>query len=480
MNKSFVLLFSLLLGTLVAGCAVGPDYVRPASDVPADWNTNSEDARAIGTWWHDFGDPELVAHVEQSLVHNNDLKAAVARIDAAAATLRLARADYLPTINAGAGATRASASEAGVVPLPSDPYTEYNAGLLVNYEINVWGRVRRANEAALAELQRDIAVRDSVRATIAAAVAQAWFEARALDRRIALLDRLYATRLENLDLQKSRLDAGLIGTYDYEQARSETAAVAAQLPVLRSARLHALTALAVLRGDSPHAMFAAWSKQRASTDENLEALALPEVPRVPMDVPSNLLERRPDIRAAEQQLVAANARIGVAKAAYFPQLSLTGFAGAVSTAFSSLFESPTRTWEASVALTQPLTDFNRVGANVNAANAKHSAAEAAYARAIQAGFQETLDALANVTAAREVMQAQDERVDALGKAWRVAQARYGAGRIGYLEQLDVERQLRDVEQQQVTAKLSLLNATVDLYRALGGGWEEPAAVAMNE
>lgn len=480
MIKVSVLLFSLLFSALMTGCAVGPDYVRPASDVPADWNTNSEDTRAIGSWWHDFGDPELVAHVEQSLAQNNDLKAAVARVDVAVATLRLARADYLPTVNAGAGATRASASEAGVVSLPSVPYTEYNAGLFVNYEIDVWGRVRRANEAAMAELQRDLAVRDSVRAMIAAAVAQAWFEARALDRRIALLDRLYATRLENLDLQKSRLDAGLIGTYDYEQARSETAAVAAQLPVLRSARLHALTALAVLRGDTPRAMFAAWSKQRSSVADTLKVRALPDVPRVPMDVPSSLLERRPDIRAAEQQLVAANARIGVAKTAYFPQLSLTGFAGAVSTAFSSLFESPTRTWEASVALAQPLTDFNRVGANVNAASAQRTAAEAAYARAIQTGFQETLDALANVAAAREVMQAQDERVDALGKAWRVAQARYEAGRIGYLEQLDVERQVRDVEQQQVTARLSLLNATVDLYRALGGGWEEPAAVAMNE
>lgn len=463
MNK-----FIVLLAAFVTGCAAGPDYERPQSELPESFGATAEVAQ-IDAWWTNFNDAHLTALIEESLAHNNDLKVAVANVDAAAASLRLARADYLPTLNGTVGATRASASEAGAIPLSSEPYTEYSTGLVLDYELDIWGRVRRANEAALAELERDVAVRDGVRAAVAASVARAYFETRALDRQIALLERLHATRLENLSLQTTRLEAGLISPYDFEQARSETAAVAAELPLLRAARLRALTALAVLRGASPAAMYTAWQSTEASSGE------LPAAPVVPMGLPSELLERRPDIRAAEQRLIAANARIGEAKAAYFPRLSLTGFAGGISTAFSTLFESAAESWQAAVALTQPLTDLNRVGANVNAARARHDAATAQYGKAVQVAFRETLDALAGVASTREVMRAQDERVAALTNAYRVAEARYEAGRIGYLELLDVERQLRAVEQQQVGAELALLGATVDLYRALGGGWQQPEA-----
>ncbi len=318
-------------------------------------------------------------------------------------------------------------------------------------------------------------MRDSVRAAVAAAVAHAYFETRALDRRIELLDRLLATRLENLDLQKLRLDAGLVSTYDYEQSRSETAVIKAELPLLHGARLRTLTALAVLRGATPRAMFADWQ-----ASESRAVVALPVAPEVPVDLSSSLLERRPDVRAAEQRLVAANARIGEAKAAWFPRISLTGFAGGISTAFSTLFDASSQSWQAGVALAQPLTDINRVGANVKAATARQAAATAGYAKAVQHAFRDTLDALSGVNSARAVMRAQDERVAALSNAYRIAEARYAAGRIGYLELLDVERQLRDIEQQQVTAQLALLGATVDLYRALGGGWQQPAEMRTAE
>jgi len=334
--------------------------------------------------------------------------------------------------------------------------------------------VRRANEAALAGLTRDIAVRDGIRAAVAASVARAYFESHALERQITLLERLHAMRIDDLDLQRTRLTAGLTSPYDYEQARSETAAVAAQLPALRAAHARALTALAVLRGVSPAQMFAEWS-DLAPADRG--AAALPAAPTVPMDLPSALLERRPDIRAAEQQLVASTARIGQAKAAYFPRLSLTGVLGGVSTALSSLFDASSRAWQAGAVVTQPLTDLNRVGANVAAAKALTHAATARYARTVQVAFEETLNALTGVTTAREIMQAQDERVSALQNAYRTAETQYRAGSLGYLELLDVERQLREVEQQQVNAHLALLQSTVDLYRALGGGWQEAPPVA---
>lgn len=457
MNKSILVsVIALLLG----GCAAGPDYARPASELPESWNETVQAEASLDAWWQAFNDERLVSLIEEGLGHNNDLRIAVANVDAAAAALRLARADYLPTANAQLSGTRTR--------VPGGDVSEvFAAGLIVNYELDIWGRVRRANEAALAELSADMAVRDGVRAGVAAAIAQAYFETRALERQVALLERVHETRLDNLRLQQTRLDAGLISRYDYEQARSETQAVAAALPALRNAHARTLTALAVLRGHTPAQMVAEW---RQDIDTALHTL--PDGPTVPMGLPSEILERRPDIRAAENRLIAANARIGEAKASYFPRLSLTGFAGSVSEMFSNLFESPTRSWEASVALTQPLTDINRVSARVKAANARHEAALAFYARTVQVAFQETLDALSGVQSAREILRAQDERVLALSSAYESAVSRYRAGRIGYLELLDVERQLRDVEQQQVAAQLQMLQSTVALYRALGGGWQQ--------
>lgn len=460
--------------SLLSACAAGPDYVRPDTAVPENWGAPAADTRVFGAWWQEFGDPELAALVVESFAHNNDIRVAVANVDAAAATLRLARAEYLPTINAEVASERIRISDNTPVPAPSAPYTQHSAGIFLEYEFDLWGRVRRANEAALAGLTRDIAVRDGIRAAVAASVARAYFESRALERQITLLERLHAMRIDDLDLQRTRLTAGLTSPYDYEQARSETAAVAAQLPALRAAHARALTALAVLRGVSPAQMFAEWS-DLAPADRG--AAALPAAPTVPMDLPSALLERRPDIRAAEQQLVASTARIGQAKAAYFPRLSLTGVLGGVSTALSSLFDASSRAWQAGAVVTQPLTDLNRVGANVAAAKALTHAATARYARTVQVAFEETLNALTGVTTAREIMQAQDERVSALQNAYRTAEAQYRAGSLGYLELLDVERQLREVEQQQVNAHLALLQSTVDLYRALGGGWQEAPLMA---
>lgn len=466
MNKWLLLLPAALLGA----CTMGPDYVRPETELPAGWGGPAEETANLAEWWREFDDLRLAALIEEALAHNNDLKAAAANVEAAAAALRLARADSLPALNARARATRTDPSRTGAAAQPAERVTEYDAGLVLDYELDLWGRIRRANEAALAGLHADAAVRDGVRAGVAAAVARAYFESLALERRVALLERLHETRTEDLRLQARRLDAGLISPYDYQQARSETAAVAAQLPLLHSARRQVLTALSVLRGASPGAIFAEWQTGGAAGE-------LPEAPAVPMGLPSALLERRPDVRAAEQRLILTNARIGEAKAAYFPRLSLTGFAGGVSTAFSGLFDEPSQFRQGQASLFQPLTDFNRAGARVNAATARRRAAAAEYAKTVQQAFRETLNALDELSAARAVMRAQDERVDALGEAYRVVEARYRAGRSGYLELLDVERQLRDVEQRQVEARLSLLNATVDLYRALGGGWPADGIVA---
>ncbi|MEQ8207763.1 MAG: efflux transporter outer membrane subunit, partial [Woeseia sp.] len=363
-------------------------------------------------------------------------------------------------------ATRSKASGNASFPMPIEPDTEFRGGLeVVSYELDIWGRIRRANEAALAELAADTAVMHGVRSSLAANVAQVYFQTLALDKQLALLSRLHATRSDNEQLQKLRLDSGLISPYDYEQARSETAAVAAQLPGLRESRRQALTALAVLRGATPEVMFTAWA-----SPQDLAEFSLPDAPAVPMDLPSDMLARRPDVIAAEQRLIAANARIGVAKADYFPRLSLGGFFGGLSTSFSTLDADSSRNWNAAVAASVPLTNLREIGTRVDSASAATEAAAASYAGTVQLAFQEALNAMGAVESTLEVRTAQQQRVAALENAYRISTARYDVGRIGYLELLDVERQLRQIEQQQVEAQLAQLQATVDLYRALGGGW----------
>jgi multidrug efflux system outer membrane protein len=262
MNK----LATLLLTLSITACAVGPDYVRPDTELPAEWTGSATgEVSALPRWWETFGDPQLTARIEQSIERNNDLKIAAANVAEAAAALRLTGTDYYPDINGRIDATRSSGSENAVFPLATQAVSEYSAGLVVNYEIDIWGRVRRANEAALADLTGDAAVRDGVQSAVAANVAHAYFEALALRRQINLLERLQETRTDNLRLQKLRLDGGLISPYDYEQSRSETAAVAARLPELRAALQNAVTALSVLSGRSPAEIFRDWQSTRSTS-----------------------------------------------------------------------------------------------------------------------------------------------------------------------------------------------------------------------
>ncbi len=472
-SNTMRLALSLLTASVLTACAIGPDYQRPELALPDQWQQAPVAASTeLSRWWLSFNDPVLTALIEESFANNSNLKVAVASVEAAAAQLQLARADYWPTVDLGVAGTRTRASEAMTPTGQPLKTTSYQTGLMLDYEIDLWGKIRRANEAALAELNGNVAAFDAVRAALAANVAQAYFELKALDKQIGLSEQTLRTRTENVRLQQKRLDSGLISPYDFEQARSEAEAVAAQLPVQKMARAKVLTALAVLRGQSPKEMVAGWNG--AVSDP---AASLPTAPEIPMDLPSALLSRRPDVRQAEARLQAANARIGVAKADYLPSLSLTGFAGGVSGALSSVLDAPARTWEAALGLSQPLTSLYRVEANVGTAEANAQAQAAAYVNTVQTAFKETLDALVTLSATREIQAAQQRRVDALGNAYRVAKLRYDAGRIGYLELLDVERQLRLVEQTQVQAQLEQINATVALYRALGGGWQAAVAEA---
>ena len=460
---------AVLSVVLLSGCiTVGPDYRRPNIDVPEQWPEGKTEAAVPVQWWRSYNDPVLDAMVEEALVHNSDLAAAVARLDEARAGLGIARADQFPGVTAGAGASRNRISEHSPLFFPGiDPiYNDLNVTLNASWEIDLWGKFRRATEAARAELFASASNRDAVRLALIADVARGYFNLRSLDAQIAVTRQTITTRLASLDLQRKRFEAGVVSELELHQVESDAYSAQALLPFLENQLTQQETALSVLLGRSPRAIVGASPERGAA----IEALSVP--PAVPSGLPSDLLERRPDLRQAEQQLVAANARIGQAKAAYFPSIPLTGFFGTESTKLADLFTAPARIWLISVSAAQTVFDAGRTGSQVQAARARQRQVLAQYQSAIQNAFKDTLDALVAQRKARERLEAEQARVASLQKALALAQLRYDNGESSLLDVLDAERGLLGAQLDQVEAQRAQLAATADLFKALGGGWED--------
>jgi outer membrane protein, multidrug efflux system len=458
-----------LAAVLLTGCmAIGPDYRRPRVDTPEQWPGTTTAEPVSAAWWNAYGDPVLDRMVEDALGYNTDLRFAVARVDEARAVLGISRADQVPGVSANASASRNRASQDSVLGIPPgvDPeFSDYRATLSASYEIDFWGKYRRATEAARAELLAARSNREAVRLTLIADVARGYFNLRALDAQVVVTRRTIATRLASTALQRKRFEAGVASEFDLRQVEAQIAQAQALLPAFERRVAEQETALAVLLGRSPRAIVTAPVERGAAID----ALALP--PAVPAGLPSNILERRPDVRQAEQQLIAANARIGQAKAAYYPSISLTAFLGGESAALSDLFSTPARVWQAGGSAAQPIFDAGRIGQQVEQARAREQQLLARYASAIQNAFKDTLDALVAQRTARAALDAEQARVTALQNAYKLAQLRYDNGVSSLLDVLDVERGLLDAELNRIEAQRAQLAATADLFKALGGGWD---------
>jgi outer membrane protein, multidrug efflux system len=452
---------------LLSGCfAVGPDYLRPAIDLPDQWPGEKTAAVPL-QWWRGYNDPVLDAMVDEALVHNADLALAIARVDEARAQLGMARADQWPGVSIDGGASRKRISEnsPAFVPGVESRYSTVRAALIASWEIDLWGKYRRATEAARAELLASESNRDAVRLALIAEVARGYFALRALDAQVAVTRQTVATRLETLALQQKRFEAGVASELDLRQVEGEAAEAEALLPALEEQLARQETALSVLLGRSPRAIVGEPPGRGAA----IEALAIP--PIVPAGLPSDLLERRPDLREAEQRLVAANARIGVAKAAYFPSISLTGLLGGESNTLTNLLLPESRIWELSGSAAQLVFDAGRTGSQVNAARAGRQQALAQYQLAIQHAFKDIMDALVVQRKARERFEAEQRRVVALQKAFELARLRYDSGVASQLDVLDAERGLLDAQLNRIDAQRVQLAATADLFNALGGGWD---------
>jgi len=464
-----------LATVFAAGCAVGPVYERPAAELPAAWRGVPAGGVTANNerWWTLYKDPVLDRLVEEALAHNQDLAAAAARVDEARARLRISDAEQLPSADAGASRDRTRSSERSSTPLPPNAPLErntYRAQLNVAYELDLWGRLRSLSDAARAELLATRAAQETVRIALTAQVAQSYHALLALDAQIDITRRTLELRERNLGLQRLRRDAGIIGDFDLRQLEAEVAAARAQLPAFERSRSAEEAALAVLVGRSPRAVLEDAVARGKESDE----LAAPVVPA---GLPSDLLLRRPDVAAAEQQLIALNARIGAARAALFPRISLTGFLGTESAALGDLFTGPSRIWQLAFGLAQPIFQGGRLAGEIEAARARERQAIAQYQKTLQEAFREVRRALAAQSRSREIFAAEGERVGALREALRLARLRYENGLTSQLEFLDAERNLLQAEVNRSEALRASRAAIADLTRALGGGWAgfNPAA-----
>jgi len=456
------------LAAAIAGCTTTPT-APPVVELP---QATLSDVH-LERWWTTFNEPPLTALIDEALANNLDLQVAMARIDAARSQVTLARTNLYPTVNVGVDAGRARVSRVGPSPIPQGfPATgdDYRLGLNASYEIDLWGKYRAASQAAQNEVLASEYARETVRTAVAAEVARAYFQLLAADAQLRLLRDTLTLRDETVRLQTDRAQAGIIGDYDLAQARAERAAVVSDIAIAEQAIALNESALALLTGRSPRDVFAPMIARNATP------AAVLDVPTVPAGLPSDMLERRPDIRQLEKSLAAASLRIDRARADYYPSIALTGALGTESTALGNLFSASSLFWSIGAGLLQPLFNLNAIDANVEAANARRAELVANYRQTVQAAFKDVHDALSANRTTRDALAAQTERSANLQQAYSLSDIRYKAGYSPYLEVLDAQRQLLQAQTLQIIAARDVRLALVDLAKALGGGWEYQTAV----
>jgi outer membrane protein, multidrug efflux system len=462
-------LLALLLAALLAGCAVGPNYQRPALDTPSTFRaaaTGTNDLSATNSlanlgWWRVMNDPQLQAYITEALTNSWDIRIAAARVLQAEASAQVTRSQFMPTVGAGAqwATTRASDTE-------QEHQSVY--GTMAAYELDLWGRIRRANEAARAQLFATEAAQLTVRQTLVAEVATAYLGLLELDYELEIARRTYGARTNSLTLTTAREEGGVASMQDVYQAQILVATAEASIADTHRRIEQKENELCILLGRNPG------SPQRGEglLRQNLDIT-------VPPGLPSELIDRRPDIRTAEQQLVAANADIGQAKAAFFPRVTLTGFYGYQSVALSDLFTSGAKTWQFGPAISLPLFTGGALRGNLKLAQARFDEAVAQYQKTVQNSFREVSDSLIAYQRTREYRARQEENTQANRNAADLANVRYEGGVTSYLEVLYNEQQLFTAEFNLAQARLNELLSVVTLYRALGGGWQTENALVKN-
>jgi NodT family efflux transporter outer membrane factor (OMF) lipoprotein len=468
---------------LLAGCTLGPNYQRPATPVPPTYAEThaavaTNDA-ALAAWWHAFGDPKLDALVNRAVVRNFDVETAAARIREARAREIVTGAADLPQVDAQASASRQRISQnaipvppgagsgggnAGSFGLPGSEFNTFRLGFDASWEIDLFGKTRRSVEAARARTGAAIWNRRDVQVSVAAEVANAYLTLRTLQQRIATAEAEVARQRRSLQLVGARVRGGLVTGQDLAQQQSQLATAQSAIPPLKAQANAQIHALGVLTGETPEALIAELSTLGA----------LPSPPPVPAGLPSDLLRRRPDIRAAESNLHAATAGIGVATADLYPRFSLSAAPALVSTVLASLLRWGSRGYSANASLDWPIFNGGRTRGNVAVANAQQQQALIAYRKSILTALQDVEDALSNIDNDRLQIAGLDAAHGTAARAESIARSRYRGGLVTYSDVLQAQASRISLENQLIQARGALARDTVALFKALGGGWPELA------
>lgn len=458
---------ALIVGALLllTGCKVGPNYKRPPVTVPDTYRAYAPDANASATaslaeekWWTVFQDTQLQDLVREALAHNYDVRIAATRILQAQAVLGITRADQFPTITGGASTSNQRLPKTAITPPFETSPSEVNLSLF--WELDFWGKFRRATEAARAQLLASEWGQKAVIWGLVSNVASAYFQLRELDAELEISQRTLTSRRESLRLVEIRANGGTTSMLDVRQSEQLVYAAAAEIPDLERRIEQQENFISILLGKNP-----------APVTRGKPLVEIPLLPTVPAGLPSALLDRRPDIQSVEQQLVAANARIGVAKAAYFPQITLTATGGYQSPALTDLFSGPAGFWNFGGQLLQPIFTGGRLRSNVRLSEAQQQEAVLLYQQTIQQAFREVSDSLIAYRKNQEFRQQQELLTIAAQDATRLAGVRYQGGVTSYLEVLDSDTRYFDAQLSLAQAQLNERLALVQLYNALGGGWQ---------
>jgi multidrug efflux system outer membrane protein len=458
---------SILVITLMAGCAVGPDYKRPVAETPPAWRVEYSYAAEVANtrWWQQFDDPALNQLIDIALRENKDMAIAAARVDRYLGALTATRGQFFPQIGYSLDASRNRASEAGATPLPAgaDPYFNlYQGGLSAGWEIDLFGRVRRQSEAVQAQVLASEQARRGVILSVVSTVAASYIELRALDRQLEIARATAKNYADTLALFELRYQGGVVSQVEIFQVRSQYQQALAAVPSLERQVAVQENLISILIGRNPGAI------PRGKTITQLV------LPAVPGDLPASLLERRPDILQAEQNLVAANASIGAAKALYFPSFSITGVAGSVSTALSDFGTAPAATGVLAATLAGPIFTFGTISGQVASAEAAQREALVFYQQVIQNALRETNDALIGSQKKAEESVALEKRVESLREYARLSRLRFDNGDASYLEVLYAENELFSADLSAVRVQAERYAELINVYKAFGGGWVELA------
>jgi multidrug efflux system outer membrane protein len=459
MKRAIAYRVALGAALLLAGCTVGPKYQRPAANVPQSYYNSSPDQTAAASslgdehWWSLFQDAELEKLIRAGLENNFDVKIAASRITEAQAQVGITRANRLPSVGAGPSFTTES--------LGNFSFTFFQLESLVSWNPDFWGEYRRATEAARANVLAADWNRRQVIATLVSNIAIAYFQMRELDNELAISRNTLASRRESLALTETLANGGAAALVDVRQAEQLVEEAAETIPDTERQIGMQEDLISTLIGDNPHAI----PRGEVPAEQ-------PAPPEVPAGLPSRLLERRPDILAAEQQLVAATANIGVARAALFPSLPLTGGGGIQSTGLVSLFSGPGAAWNFSAPLTQPIFQGGRLRSNLRLSEAQQQQALLTYQQTIQTAFRQVSDALLACRKYREFREHQQLLASAAQDAARLSDLRYRGGATSYLEVLTSQTNWFAAQLTLARARLNERLSLVQLYTALGGGWGE--------